>query len=170
MMQNHDDYLTGGVVFVRCFAAVLDLVIVALLTALFYWALAVLGVLAVVPGYLVAGAMSGVPIAYNLLSLMRPCSATPGQAFMGLTVRRNDDFGPPTVAQSVIFIVLYYATMATSGLLLLVALFTPRHRTLHDWLSGLVVVRRRSLVALTESLTPAPEPWTMYHGSLDRPA
>jgi uncharacterized RDD family membrane protein YckC len=34
--------------------------------------------------------------------------------------------------------------MATSGLLLLIALFTVRHRTLHDLASDLVVVRRRT--------------------------
>ena len=85
---------------------------------------------------------------------------------MGLTVRRDDDLGPPTLPQAVVSIVLYYVTLGTSGFLLLIALFTRRHRTLHDWLSGLVVVRKRALV----SLTPGAEPWTMYHGTFDRPA
>jgi uncharacterized RDD family membrane protein YckC len=44
-------------------------------------------------------------------------------------------------------VLLFYLTLATSGLLLLVALFTLRHRTLHDILSGLVVVRVRALTA-----------------------
>jgi uncharacterized RDD family membrane protein YckC len=48
--------------------------------------------------------------------------------------------------------------MATSGLLLLVALFTIRHRTLHDLVSGLVVVRVRALTAEGGG-------WNMYGGT-----
>ena len=44
---------------------------------------------------------------------------------------------------------VFYLTLATSGLLLLVALFTVRHRTLHDLVSGLVVVRADGMQPLT---------------------
>jgi uncharacterized RDD family membrane protein YckC len=64
-----------------------------------------------------------------------------------LTVRRNDDLGPPMGLQALASVLLFYLTMATSGLLLVVALFTTRHRTLHDLISGLVVVRVRALTA-----------------------
>ena len=53
---------------------------------------------------------------------------------------------------------LFYATLATSGLLLLIALFTARRRTLHDLISGLVVVR-------TRALTGSPASWNMPGGS-----
>ena len=43
---------------------------------------------------------------------------------------------------------VFYLTLATSGLLLLVALFTVRHRTLHDLVSGLVVVRAEGMAAI----------------------
>jgi uncharacterized RDD family membrane protein YckC len=76
-------------------------------------------------------------------------SATPGQQIMGLTVRRNHDLGPPSPVQALIYVLLYYLTLATSGLLLLVALVTLRHRTLHDLLTGLVVVRVAAMEALT---------------------
>jgi uncharacterized RDD family membrane protein YckC len=46
--------------------------------------------------------------------------------------------------QALIFTAVFYLTMATSGLLLLIALFTIRHRTLHDLASDLVVVRRHT--------------------------
>jgi uncharacterized RDD family membrane protein YckC len=55
-------------------------------------------------------------------------------------------------------------TLATSGLLLIVALFTIRHRALHDLLSGLVVVRVRAMEALT---TPR-EGWNMQGGTSAR--
>jgi uncharacterized RDD family membrane protein YckC len=49
----------------------------------------------------------------------------------------------PTVWQAVLMAVLFYATIGpTGGLVLLVALFNGRRRTLHDLLSGTVVVRR----------------------------
>jgi uncharacterized RDD family membrane protein YckC len=58
-----------------------------------------------------------------------------------LTVRRTDG-GRPDFAQALIFSLLFYATIAlTSSLILLVALLTPRKRTLHDLLSGLVILR-----------------------------
>ena len=73
-------------------------------------------------------------------------------------VRRNDDFGQPTAIQAVIYTLLFFVTLATCGLLLLVALFTVRKRTLHDLASGLVVVRSR---ALTRALGS----WNMQGGS-----
>jgi uncharacterized RDD family membrane protein YckC len=81
----------------------------------------------------------------------------PGQALFGLRVRRNDDMGPPNFAQAVVSTLIFYLTLATSGLLLLVALFTVRKRTLHDLLSGLVVVRERAL-------TPPAGFWNMPGG------
>ena len=73
-------------------------------------------------------------------------------------MRRNDDLGPPTPLQALVYTLLFYLTLATSGLLLLVALFTVRHRTLHDLASGLVVVRARALTGGLGS-------WNMQGGS-----
>jgi len=83
---------------------------------------------------------------------------------LGLTVRRNDDLGPPTGVQALVSTLLYYLTLATWGLLLLVALFTLRKRTLHDLVSGLVVVRVRAM----DALTPPPGPWNMAGGTSAR--
>jgi uncharacterized RDD family membrane protein YckC len=166
MIRDLDDYLTAGVMTGRCIAWLLDLIFIALLMALFYWVLGMFGVLTLGFGFGLLPAVSAVPFCYHMFSLLGRHSATPGQRILGLSVRRHDDLGPPTFGQAAVSTVLYYATLATSGLLLLVALVTRRHRTLHDLLSGLVVVRRKAL----ESLTPGVEPWTMYLGSLDRPA
>jgi uncharacterized RDD family membrane protein YckC len=69
---------------------------------------------------------------------------------MGLMVRRDADLGPPTGLQALASVLVFYLTLATSGLLLVVALFTRRHRTLHDLISGLVVVRVSAMRTLTE--------------------
>jgi uncharacterized RDD family membrane protein YckC len=59
--------------------------------------------------------------------------------------------------QALASVLLFYLTIATSGLLLVVAAFTIRHRALHDLFSGLVVVRVRAL-------TSGDGNWNMYGG------
>ena len=61
-----------------------------------------------------------------------------------------------------VFTLIFYLTLATTGLLLLFALFTVRHRTLHDLASGLVVVRAH---ACRRALTGGPGSWNMQGGS-----
>jgi uncharacterized RDD family membrane protein YckC len=94
---------------------------------------------------------------YNWLSLVSPLSATPGQALFGLTVRDADDLGPPGALAALLWTVGFYASLALSGVPLLLALFNSRRRTGHDIVSGLVVVRSR---ALTGWLGP----WNMPAG------
>jgi uncharacterized RDD family membrane protein YckC len=164
LQQPDDDFLTGGVLVRRIIAWMIDLVAIAVIAfglAILFWMIGLatlglgLGLLAVLPL---------VPFLYHVLSLLGPASATPGQQMLGLVVRRNDDFGPPTWLQAIICVLVYYATMMTSGLLLLVALFTARRRTLHDLLSGLIVIRADALEALTE----ARRSWNMGAGSYPR--
>ena len=162
--QPDDDFLVNGVPVRRCFAWLLDVVVISVIAAglaILIWmvGLATLGL-----GWGMWSILPFVPFAYHVLSLLGPASATPGQQMFGLVVRRNADFGPPTWLQAIVSVLLFYATLATSGLLLLVALFTPRKRALHDMLSGLVVIRAESL----EALTQADAYWNMGNGSYPR--
>ena len=161
MSFDQDDYLTFGVLSRRCFAWVVDLCLIGLLMALLWWVLAMFGILTLGFGFALMALLPFVPFCYHMFFLLGEGSATPGQRMLGLTVRRNDDLGPPIMAQALVSTLLFYATLATSGLLLVVALFTVRRRTLHDLLSGLVVVRARAL----DALTPRSGPWNMYHSS-----
>ena len=120
-----------------------------------------LGVLTFGIGLGALGLLPFVPVLYQVISLTSSASATPGQQMMGLKVRRDNDFGPPTAGQALVAVLVLAVTMATSGLLLVVALFTVRHRTLHDILSGLVVVR-------TRALTAGPGRWNMRGGASAR--
>jgi uncharacterized RDD family membrane protein YckC len=63
----------------------------------------------------------------------------------------------------VVFTLIFYITLATTGLLLLFALFTVRHRTLHDLASGLVVVRAHRFQ--TATLTGGLGSWNVQGGS-----
>jgi uncharacterized RDD family membrane protein YckC len=158
-MNPIDNYwLTEGVLARRIFAWLIDVLLIGIVCVALWFALMLFGVLTLGLGLPLLGILPFVPFCYHLLFLAGPPSATPGQQALGLIVRRNDDFGRPTPMQAVVSTLLFYATLATSGLLLLVALFTVRRRTLHDLISGLVVVRER---ALTRGLGS----WNMQGGS-----
>jgi uncharacterized RDD family membrane protein YckC len=137
-----DEAFISGVMSRRCLAWLLDAVLIGLLIGSLFLVLLLFGLLTLGVGLGAMAILPAVPFLYHFLSLLRSASATPGQLVMGLTVRRDEDLGPPTGLQALIFTVVFYLTLATSGLLLLIALFTVRHRTLHDLASDLVVVRR----------------------------
>jgi uncharacterized RDD family membrane protein YckC len=152
-----DDLLTRGVLTRRLLAWCVDIFLLAIILAACWTTGLVFGLMTLGFGMPILSLMPLVPLAYHCLFLASPLSATPGQALLGLRVRRNDDMARPNFAQAVVSTLIFYLTLATSGLLLLVALFTVRHRTLHDLLSGLVVVRDRAL-------TPPAGFWNMPGG------
>lgn len=137
-----DEEFISGVMTRRIVAWLIDVLLISLIMAVLWTLLFLFGLLTLGLGFGAMVVLPAVPFLYHFLSLLRTSSATPGQAIMGLTVRRDADLGPPTGLQALIFTVVFYLTLATTGLLLLVALFTARHRTLHDMASDLVVVRR----------------------------
>jgi len=144
-----DSDFIEGVMGRRCVAWLMDLIFLVMIFIPIFLILIMFGLLTLGFGFAMMSWLPAIPFLYHYLSLLRRGSATPGQAIMGLTVRRDADLGPPDPLQALIFTFLFYVTMATSGFLLLIALFTQRHRTLHDLASGLVVVRRRALDAWT---------------------
>jgi uncharacterized RDD family membrane protein YckC len=155
MMQ--DEMLTRGVLTRRCLGWFVDLALIAGIATVLWMVLFGFGVMTLGLGMPLLGLLPLVPFCYHFLFLAG-MGATPGQALFGLRVARNDDLGPPSPLQAVVSTLIYYLTLATSGLLLLVALVTARHRTLHDMISGLVVVRARALTAPVGS-------WNMPGGS-----
>ena len=87
-----------------------------------------------------------IPIAYHTFFIGRD-GATPGMRLMDLEVRTW--FGArPDYLQALVMTVLFYVSIAITWLLvLLVPLFNDRRRTLHDLISGVVVVRHSRLEA-----------------------
>jgi uncharacterized RDD family membrane protein YckC len=158
-MSYSDDYwLTEGVLARRVFAWLIDMLLIGLILLALWFVLLLFGVLTLGLGLPLLGILPFVPFCYHLLFVMGPASATPGQRALGLVIRRNDDLGRPTPVQALVFTLLFYLTLATSGVLLLIALFTVRRRTLHDLASGLVVVRTRALTHTAGS-------WNMSGGT-----
>jgi uncharacterized RDD family membrane protein YckC len=159
-----DDALTAGVRTRRCLGWLVDVALVGLLVWTVWWSLALLGLITFGLSWAFLGFVPLVPFAYHCLFLTGSMSATPGQALFGLIVRRDDDLGPPSFAQAVVSTLVFYLTLATSGLLLLVALFTVRKRTLHDLAAGLVVVRAGAWRQW--ALTTGASSWNMAGGPL----
>ena len=154
-MVRDEDFL-AGVLTRRCFAFLIDAVVIGVLCTLLWFLLVLFGLITLGLGLGAMAALPAVPFLYHFLCLLRPSGATAGQALMGLTVRRDNDLGPPDVLQAFLFTAAFYLTVATTGVLFLVALFTVRHRTLHDLLSGLVVVRRDAFRAWSLDLPSHP--------------
>lgn len=130
--------LFEGIVLKRVLAYLIDVAILIGVTA-FMWLLVVLtfGLLAAIAGVLTPL----IPLAYHTLLIGGRDSATIGMRMTGIEVRTLDG-GHPDYPQAALQTLLFYATMALTGLLLVVALFNERGRCLHDWLSGTVTVVR----------------------------
>ena len=131
-----------GVLVRRVLGYVMDLVFIALLGALAWF---VLGILAVAslgllsPLLLLLGL---IPVLYHTLSIGGPRSATPGMRVTGVEVRSWTG-ERPSYLQAFVQTILFYVTVyPTWSLVLLVALFNGRRRTLHDILAGTLVIRR----------------------------
>ena len=129
----------------RVLAFLVDALLLTVLCAVIWALLFGFGLLTLGLGFPLLGLLPAVPPLYNWLSLLTPAAATPGQALFGLTVRSDADLARPSGLEALIWAFGFYLTVALGGIWLLVALFTARHRTLHDIVSGLVVVRAQAL-------------------------
>ncbi len=116
----------------------------ALLLVLGFLAWLALGTLAVVTFGLLSpllALLAVVPVGYHSLFISLR-GATPGMQLLDLEVvmanGRSPDL-PHALAATVLF---YLSLIPPVWLVLLVPLFNPRRRTLHDWLTGCSVVRR----------------------------
>jgi uncharacterized RDD family membrane protein YckC len=143
---THPEYF-AGVTLRRILAYAIDILVVAALAVPVWFAGMLLTALSF--GFLApvqALALALLPLAYHILLIASPRASTFGMRVMGLRVMSlaADDMsggGRPALFQAMILTVAFYGSLALTGsLILLVALFNPRRRTLHDWLAGTVVV------------------------------
>lgn len=129
----------------RVLAFLVDALLLAVICGAIWVLLFGFGLLTLGLGFPLLGLLPAVPLLYNWLMLLTPVAATPGQALLGLTVRCDDDLARPSPLEALLWAGGFYLTMALGVVWLLAALFTVRRRTLHDMLSGLVVVRSQAL-------------------------
>lgn len=130
-----------GVPLRRMVGYLIDIVLIALATLALGFIFFILGVLTfgLATPFGVA-ALALLPVAYHSYFIGRR-GATPGMALLGLEVRTWTG-SPPGFLQAFLMTVLFYATVLPTGyLILVVALFNDQRRTLHDLLSGVLVIR-----------------------------
>lgn len=151
-------WLGTGVLTRRVFAWLIDAGLILCLAVGAWMFCLLFGVLTLGLGWPLFGVLPALPVLYHWLFLAS-FAATPGQAMLGLTVRREADLQRPGPLEALAFTLLFYLTMLCGAFWFAIALFTPRHRALHDMVSGLWVVRARAL-------TPAARGWTMAGGTV----
>ena len=134
----------GGVTMRRIFAYLVDLLVIApvvTVVAVIFWMLGVLTLGLLTP--LLALMLLAVPFCYHTLLIGGPESATLGMRLMGLRVRRLDGGRPDYILAALLTAAFYVSVALTGWLILIVALFNIRGRTLHDWLCGTLVINTR---------------------------
>lgn len=134
--------LFEGVTLKRVVAYLIDLAIigaVSLVALTVFWVLGVLsfGVLSPVLAIL----LPFVPLTYHTVLIGGPHSATVGMHVLGIEVRRIEGDRPGYLQAGLQTVVFYVSVGLTSWLILLVALFNERGRTLHDYLCGTLTLR-----------------------------
>jgi len=126
----------------RCFAFIVDAVIIAVLWAIAIAVVAVLGIVTLGLAWLLFGLVfPAVGLGYNALTIGGPNSATIGQRMMGLEVRMWFG-GKVTPLIAAFHALLFWFSLVVFCPILLWAFFDPRKRCLHDILAGVVVVNR----------------------------
>lgn len=137
--------LYDGILWRRVVGYLVDLVLIAVLYACASLAFGLLGILtfgALTPfGVIVLAVL---PVGYHTLFLGGR-GATPGMRLFDMELRSWTG-RPPEYAQAFLTTVIFYMSVSlTAWLVLLVALFTDRQRTLHDILAGTIMVRQTRL-------------------------
>ncbi len=127
----------------RVLAWVIDVVILAGVLIFLHLFLGVLGLVTFGLGWILYVLLPAVPFVYSAFFVGSSLSATPGMRLVGIRVGEHDTLRRPTPLEAVVWTALYVASMSVFAPILLVALFTRENRTLHDILSGLVVVASR---------------------------
>lgn len=152
---SHPD-LYDGLLWRRVAAYLFDCCVIGLLLFAGWSSLVVVGLLSfglLLP--LVPLLVALIPIAYHALQVGSRHHATFGMRLFDLEVRTWTG-GQPDVWQGLLMAAMFYATLAVTCLLILVvALFNDRRRTVHDYLAGVVVVRRSLGTGLAMPAMPA---------------
>lgn len=140
--------LYDGVIWRRVLGYTVDLILIGIASIAVWIVFGLLGLITLgVLSPLGAIALAVLPIAYHTY-FIGVQAATPGMALFDVEVRGWAGQRPDYV-QALLMTVLFYATIAvTAWIILAVALFNARKRTVHDFLAGTIVVRRSRTVLI----------------------
>lgn len=126
----------------RCFAFIIDALMIAMFTLFAFVAVAILGVLTLGLAWLLFGLIFPVvALAYNAFTIGGPKSSTPGQRMMGLAVPMWYG-GKVTPLIAAFHALLFWFSLTLFFPILLWCFFDSQKRCLHDILAGVVVINR----------------------------
>jgi len=135
-----DPALYDGIILKRVIAYLIDAVILSALGV----GMVMIGIMSfglLLP--LIWPVLPVIPLAYHTLTVGSAGSATIGMRICGIRVVSIDGY-PPNLIQAFVLALVFYLTIGvTSGLVLLVALFTDRGRCLHDFVAGTLAAPAR---------------------------
>lgn len=126
----------------RIFAYFIDVVCIAIVTVIAIFVSTILGIISfgiLTPLLVIVLAL--VPLAYHTLLVGSDWNATIGMRFMNIRMEL-DNGGDPDYVTAFMQAALFYFTVAvTTSLILLISLFNPRGRCLHDYVTSTVIRR-----------------------------
>lgn len=132
---------TAGVLTRRVVAYLLDVIFIFLVGGLALWAVLFVNLVTFGLLHVLIPLLGLVPTLYATVTIAGPHGATWGMRIAGIGYR-TEAGGWPSLGQAFAVSFLFYLTFwMTCGLVLIVALLSPRSRTLHDIMTGLVMVR-----------------------------
>ena len=134
--------LFQGVIGKRFMAFIIDAIVIAILTAIAFFVVAVLGGISHGLYWLLIGLVfPAVGLGYNAFTIGGSKSATIGQRMMGLTVPMWFG-GKVTPLVAAFHALLFWVSLTVFAPILLWCFFDARKRQLHDILAGVVVINR----------------------------
>lgn len=135
--------LYEGIRVKRSVAFLIDVLLIAVAQVVWWSVGAVLFVitLSLIKPLLVVGSVL-LPFAYHIYFIGGAESATPGMRVMKIRAVTAEGGERPSYLQAFLLTALFYFSVSvTSWLILLISLFNPRGRCLHDFLAGLLILR-----------------------------
>lgn len=142
--ENSDDF--DAIRFRRLIAYAIDVVCIFFISIIAAVVATLMGIvtLGLLSPVLAVGLML-VPLAYHTLTIGSAMNATVGMRFMGLEVYLYSGDKPDYLTALIHSGLFYFTVALTSSLILLVSLFNPRGRLLHDYLTNSGIRRADSL-------------------------
>ena len=141
---SDDPALYDGVMLRRVVAYLID---VGILFVSSWFIMILLGVLSLgIAFFFIAGIFTLLALTYHTFFIARN-AATPGMSLLDLQVT-TPEAQPPDFGQALVTTVLFYlSVLVTVWIVLIVPLLNHKHRTLHDFSAGTLIVRRTIFAA-----------------------
>lgn len=124
----------------RIFAYIVDVICISILAFAAGLVASLLGIITLgLLSPILALLLACVPIAYHTATIGGPWNATVGMRLFGIEVSLNDGRKPDYVTAFVHSALFYFTMALTSMLILLVSIFNPQGKLLHDYLTNSTV-------------------------------